>query len=304
MSKQYDVVSIADVCADLIIISKEKPVFGQVEKIAQSYEMEVGGSAAIFASQVAKLGGKTALLSVVGNDALGTFIIDRMQGIGIDTQHIYKSATAKTPLGLNISVEGDRSMLTVLGSLNEISFALANENIINQTRHWHIAGYFLLPQLVTHWLDFIVRLTAKNISISLDTNWAPRENWEDVKNLLPHVDVFLPNENEAMAITGQSNYLKAGIELSKICKLLVIKRGSEGASIFVGGKETHHALPQQTQTLLKVVDTTGAGDSFDGGFIYEWLKQSSLNKCLETAIACGTSSVQAMGGINGQLTQL
>jgi sugar/nucleoside kinase (ribokinase family) len=60
-------------------------------------------------------------------------------------------------------------------------------------------------------------------------------------------------------------------------------------------------VPDALRKDLPVVDTTGAGDSFDGGFIFEWLRKASLNKCLETGIACGTSSVQRAGGINGQL---
>jgi sugar/nucleoside kinase (ribokinase family) len=303
MSKQYDVVALADACADLIIVSKEKPAFNQVEKLAESYEIEVGGSASIFASQVAKLGGTVALISVVGNDPLGKFIVDKMQRIGIDTRHISKSTIAKTPLGLNISVDGDRAMLTVIGSLREVSFALVTETIISQTKHWHIAGYFLLPQLHGEWLRFIKGLMSKNISISLDTNWAPDGNWKQVKELVPCLDIFLPNENEAIAITGQADYLSAGIELSKMCKLIVIKRGSKGASAFVAGKETFQAVPKEMQETLKVIDSTGAGDSFDGGFIFEWLRNATLEKCLKTAIACGTSSVQAMGGINGQLVR-
>ena len=298
---KYDVMAIADLFADVVIVGREKPEFGQVEKLADAYVIELGGSAPIFASQFAKLGGKIALVSVLGDDLLGGFLEQRMRAIGIDTQHIVRSKTRETPLGLNISVDGDRSLLTVLGALMEVSPALASEEIVRQTRHWHIAGYFLLEQLIGFWPSFLEGLRNKGITVSLDTNWAPTGNWRQVAELLPRVDVFLPNENEAMAITGKSDYRSAGIDLAKTCRLVVVKRGADGASAFVDGKEVYQAVPDALRKNLRVVDTTGAGDSFDGGFIFEWLRKAPLRKCLETGIVCGTSSVQCAGGINGQV---
>jgi ribokinase len=298
----YDVVTIADVCADLIVVGQHKPRFGQVELLADSYALELGGSASIFASQIAKLGGKVALVAMLGNDSLGSFLQQRIQALGIDTSYLQFSNTSKTPLGLNLSIKEDRAMLTVLGSLTELSFSHVPYKLLNLTRHWHIAGYFLLNQLTNGWPAFIEKLKSKRITISLDTNWAPDGDWHRVMELLPLVDVFLPNENEAMAITNQSDYRKAGVALSSLVKCVVIKRGAEGASAFVEGVETLQSIPVEIKSTLQVIDTTGAGDSFDGGFIIEWLKKSPLEQCLATGIACGTSSVQAAGGINGQLT--
>lgn len=300
---KYDVVAVADIFADIVITGKEKPEFSQVEKLSDDYEIELGGSAPIFASQFAKLGGKVALITVLGNDLLGSFLTNRMQEIGIDTRFITKSNTLKTPMGLNISVQGDRAMLTVLGSLGEVSSELITDDILNQTRHWHIAGYFLLNQLIDFWPGFLKDLKNRGITVSLDTNWAPGGNWKQIIDLLSWVEVFLPNENEAMAITGQSDYHKAGIELSRITKTIVIKRGSEGASVFLEGKEIAQPVPEKIKAKLKVVDSTGTGDSFDGGFIFEWLQNAPIEKCLETAILCGTSCVQCVGGINGQFVR-
>lgn len=297
----YDILAIADVFADVVITGKEKPEFGQVEKLSDSYEIELGGSAPIFASQFTKLGGKIALISVVGDDILGTFVKKRMQDIGIDIQHIHTSPTQKTPMGLNISILGDRSMLTVLGAMEEIVPDLVTDALLAQTRHWHIASFFLLEQLHDFWLSFLQKLKTQGITTSLDTNWAPAGDWDRVKPLLPLIDVFLPNENEAMAITGMVDVHQAGIELSKTGNLVVVKRGGEGATAFFRDLVMDYPVPAILRNNLQVADTTGAGDSFDGGFIYEWLQGAPLEKCLETAIRCGTSSVQRVGGINGQL---
>ena len=297
---KFDIANIADVFADVVIKGREKPSFGQVETLADDYELELGGSGPIFSSQFTKLGGKVAMLTIVGDDSMGDFIIKRMEEIGIDTRFTQISKLNKTPLGLNISVQEDRSMMTVLGTLEEISSALVDESLLDSVRHWHIAGYFLLPALIPFWPDFLVRLKTLGISVSLDTNWAPEGNWEQVMQILPLVDVFLPNEEEALAITGASAYGQAGAILSKKIPLVVIKRGASGASVFKGEREIRVTNQDVWKGRIMVKDTTGAGDSFDGGFLYEWLQGSDLEKCLDTALTCGISNVQGIGGIQSQ----
>ncbi len=297
---KFDVANIADIFADVVIAGREKPSFGQVETLADSYEIELGGSGPIFASQFAKLGGKIALLTVVGDDLMGDFLIRRMNKMGIDTTFVRKSRQNKTPLGLNISIDGDRSLLTVLGTLNEISDKLIESELLNSIKHWHIAGYFLLPTLYDFWPGFLDRLKEMGITTSLDTNWAPLENWDQVKEILPKVDLFLPNEEEALAITGSTDYQAAAFELAKLTPVVVIKRGEMGASVFKEGREYKTTNREHWEGEIKVVDTTGAGDSFDGGFIFEWLKGASMEQCLRTAIRCGISNVGGIGGINSQ----
>lgn len=295
---KYDVANIADIFADVVMTCCETPAFGQSETLADGYEIELGGSGPIFAAQFSNLGGRIALLGIIGKDLLGDFVLKRMNEIGIETRFIQRSGHNKTPLGLNISIFGDRSLLTVLGSIKEISPSIIDDTLLNEVRHWHIASYFLLSSLYPYWPGFLKKLKKKGITCSLDTNWSPLGNWKQVIEILPFVDVFLPNDAEALAITGETDYRQAGIELSKIVPLVVIKKGKEGASAFTGGKEALTTIYDQREGDILVVDTTGAGDSFDGGFIFEWLNKSSLEHCMETAVRCGTRNVQHMGGIN------
>ena len=293
-------VNVADIFADVVITGDEKPSFGQVETLAESYETELGGSGPIFASQFAKLGGRVAVVTVIGDDLMGDFIRQRMEETGIDTSYVRTSSLNKTPLGLNISIRGDRSMLTVLGTLNEITPELVNLVNLDQVRHWHIAGYFLLPSLFPFWPAFLKKLKKHGITSSLDTNWSPTGNWEQVLEILPLVDLFLPNEQEAMSITGTSGYLEAGRLLAGRTGMVVIKRGGEGASVFDGSREFSTTVKEHWQGDVEVVDTTGAGDSFDGGFIYEWLREADPLQCLRTGILCGTSNVTGVGGLQSQ----
>ena len=222
---RYDVINVADIFADVVITGHEKPSFGQVETLAESYEVELGGSGPIFASQFAKLGGRVAVITVIGEDSMGNFIQQRMEEVGIDTSYVRRSRINKTPLGLNISIGEDRSMLTVLGTLDEITPELVEQVDLDQVRHWHIAGYFLLPSLFPFWPGFLKKLKEKGITCSLDTNWSPNGNWDQVVEILPLVDLFLPNEQEAMAITGSSHYREAGKRLAGNGGMVAMKRG-------------------------------------------------------------------------------
>ncbi|MGW8317233.1 MAG: carbohydrate kinase family protein [Bacteroidales bacterium] len=298
--KKYEVINIADISADLVITGPERNRFGQVETLADAYEIELGGSGPIFASQYAKLGGHVSVLTLIGNDILGDFLLNRMNQVGIDTSLVQRSERSKTPLGLNISVQGDRSMLTVLGTLEEIDRALVANIDLTEVMHWHIAGYFLLPFLIPMWPDFLHQLKKDGITISLDTNWSPEGNWNEVTGILPLIDIFLPNDQEAMAITQTEDYRMAGKQLSQIIPIVVIKRGKEGATVFTQGKEFNTTVSDHWKGEVQLVDTTGAGDSFDGGFLYEWLRGAPMEQCLKTGIHCGTSCVQGTGGIQSQ----
>lgn len=278
------------------------PALGQSETLAEGYEIELGGSGSIFAAQFSNLGGRIALLGIIGRDLLGDFLMNRLTEVGIKTEFIQRSAYLNTPLGLNISIGGDRSMLTVLGSIREISPSIIDDTLLTEVRHWHIASFFLLSTLTHFWPGFLKKLKKKNITCSLDTNWSPLGNWKQVTKILPFVDIFLPNEVEVRYITGEKDYRQAGKVLSKVVPLVVIKRGEKGASAFVKGKETSITVQDSWEGDIRMIDTTGAGDSFDGGFIYEWLKQSMLEQCLRTAIQCGTRNVQHIGGINHLFT--
>ncbi len=297
---KFDTLSIADIFADLILVAPNKPQFGQVELFADSYDFEVGGSAAIFASQIAKLGGRPGLIGALGDDDFGRLIRERLIVLGIDVAHVATSAKGKTPLGLNLSVGDDRAMMTVLGCLAEVGFDRVPSNLPELTRHLHVAGFFLLESLQPHWPGVLRAARAGGVTTSLDTNWAPAGDWQKVYALLPHIDIFLPNESEAMAITGQPSLEQAGRALANCCPLTVIKRGKHGALAFTGESVHPMEIPLELIRHLAVMDTTGAGDSFDAGFLWAWLQKMSISASLELGIRCGTASTTRAGGIAGQ----
>lgn len=298
----YDIISVADLCCD-IIVSGPRPEFNQVELLADDYMIDLGGSVGIFASQYAKLGGSIALLGAVGNDMAGNMIVERLRESGVDTSYIVVTDQQKTGLGLNIFSAGDRAMLAYLGTMDSSKPSLLTDDLLLKTKHWHIASYFLLHYMSEAWKPWIQKLKTAGITVSLDTNWDPSSQWKNVKDILPLVDVFLPNEAEAIAISGKSNVLDAGQFLSEICPLVVVKTGEKGGILFKKANYTEYPVPENLTHHLKIADTTGAGDNFDAGFIHAWLSGSPEDECMQSGFRCAVSSLKELGGIKGQIVK-
>ncbi len=297
----YEVASIADLCMDIIVASSSRPEFGQVELLADHYHLDLGGSVGIFATQYAKLGGKIALMGKTGDDTAGAIVHSRLTEAGIDGRYIEKIPGEKTAMGLNIAVGHDRAMLAYLGTMELIGPDMLRDEWTGLARHWHIGSYFLLRRLIPAWPGWLQKLKSRGVTISLDTNWDPEGNWENVLQLLPQVDVFLPNLAEALAITGKRTLQEAGTILVGICKLVVVKCGEDGAAIFFNGQHAMYPVDPEIADGLKIADTTGAGDNFDAGFIYHWLQGSDIAICVREASRCAVSSLRSLGGVAGQI---
>ncbi|HZF17499.1 MAG TPA: carbohydrate kinase family protein [Steroidobacteraceae bacterium] len=299
---QFDVAVIADLCVDILIKGDVVPVWGQAEVFVEDYCLELGGSAGIFASQFARLGGKVGLYGKVGNDLFGHYLRDRITGLGIAADHVFTSERFRTPVGLGLIMKADRAMLTYRGCLQELSFeAVEASGLLAQAPHLHIAGYFLLEALRPHWPELLPRLRQQGMTVSLDTNWSPAGDWDAVREILGYVDVFAPNEEEALHISGTDNVEDALQWLSRLVKLTVIKRGARGAVASDRESGNRVDLPAESLDERSIADTTGAGDNFDAGFLYAWLKGAPLAHCVRLGVRCGTASLTRMGGIEGQL---
>jgi ribokinase len=300
----FDVVMVADLCADMLVRGDVRPVYGQVEQFVDDYEIELGGSAAIFASQFTRLGGRVALYGVVGEDVLGRFVRERVASLGISTQYLRTTTHSKTPVGLGLIAHDDRAMLTHVGCWREITLdAVQRSDILTAARHLHIAGYFLLQELQPHWPTLLSTLKASGVTVSLDTNWAPLGDWHSVRAVLPYVDVFLPNEGEALHISGKDDVDEAGKWLAGITGQTVIKCGAQGALAFTRAGRQQFPVPPPLLENLQIVDSTGAGDNFDAGFVFAWLRGAALADCVALGMKCATASLAAIGGIEGQLRE-
>lgn len=295
-SHDFDVVVVGDLNADLILQGDCVPAFGQVEKLIDNATLVLGSSAAIFACGAARLGLRVGFIGKVGDDTFGHFVINALAERGIDTSGIVCDSTVRTGLTIILSRETDRAILTYLGSIEQLRYQDIDLAYLRRARHLHLASYFLLNRLKPDIPALFKLAHEAGLTVSLDTNYDPSEQWE-LSKTLDHVDVFLPNEVELRAITKQSDIVLAMASLSNYVPVVAVKLGSRGASLRADGQTISAAVLPVT-----VVDTTGAGDSFDAGFLYGYLQHWPLQQALRFAATCGALSTRAVGGTAGQPT--
>lgn len=301
-ARAFDVMTLADVCVDLIVTGDVRPRFRQVEQFVDDFSLQLGGSGAIFASQMARLGVSTAMLGWLGADIFAEFISSELQKSGIDTSRIKKHPSVKTCVGLALSEESDRAILTYAGTLDLASGEDLDPALLDSCRHWHLASYFLLRGVRHAWKEWLQMCRRCGVTTSLDTNWDPGEQWEGVVELLPLIDVFLPNEAEALAISRQADVYSAAQALAQYGSLVVIKRGENGALAVMGDQVWELSASELQVKPERIVDTTGAGDNFDAGFLCAWLRKEKIEDCLALGHRCAVSSLAHAGGIAGQLS--
>jgi len=297
MDTRYDIVAVLDCCVDLVLSGGDVvPKFGQREQFIGDYSVEMGGSGCIFAAQAAKLGLRAAGIGVIGDDAFGQTVWDTLSASGVDTRFVRRDGHWKTGLGVLLCVEGDRAILTYNGTIDGTMADDITDEILSSARHLHISSYYLLHNLRPHWLQIVKRAKRFGATVSLDTNWDPQDEWnEDIYGLLRYADVFLPNDKELLRIARKDDLQEAAAYLAGMGPLLAVKRGSQGA-MAVSGKKiwTRDACP------VEAVDSVGAGDSFNGGFLWGWLQGLPMELCLAAGCFCGASSAAARGGTRGQ----
>jgi sugar/nucleoside kinase (ribokinase family) len=293
----FDILVAGEINPDLILSGNVTPEFGQVEQLVDSAALTVGSSSAIFACGAARLGLKVAFIGVCGDDVFGRFMLEELQARGVNISNVILLPNGQTGLSVILSRGVDRAILTHSGLITALKAGDVTDSLLQQTHHLHVAGYFLQTALQSGLPGLFVRARSIGLTTSLDTNWDPSGEWRGFDELLRLTNIFLPNENEALALSGASTAEAALQILSRKSQVVVIKCGRCGALARQGNITTSApALPMQ------VVDTIGAGDTFDAGFIYGWLNGWGLEKSLMLAVACGSLSTRAVGGISAQPT--
>jgi sugar/nucleoside kinase (ribokinase family) len=216
---------------------------------------------------------------------------------GVDVSNVIVRADGQTGLSVILNDQVDRAILTHPGLIAELHASDIADELLRQSRHLHVASYFLQTKLQPDLPTLFQRAHSLGLTTSLDTNYDPSEQWLGFDELLSVTNVFLPNEKEAVSLSGESNVDLAADRLGSRVEALAVKLGAEGALGVRNGMRVRVAsIP------VKVIDTVGAGDSFDAGFLFGYLNSWSLEKSLRLACVCGALSTQKPGGTNGQPT--
>jgi sugar/nucleoside kinase (ribokinase family) len=301
MMKEFDILAVGELNADLILRGDVTPEFGQVEKFIESADLTPGSSTGIFACGAAQLGLRVAFIGKVGDDEFGHFLLRELERRGIDISGAVIDPYLKTGLTVILSRGADRAILTFPGCIPALRYEEIDLSYVARARHLHIGSYFLLDALRPNLPTLFDLAHTHTLTVSMDTNYDPSETWDDgLWECLERTDIFLPNEAELRAIFQAIARNEGTLETSlhffaQHVPTVAAKLGAQGA-IAQRGKEVTRA----NALSLEVVDTTGAGDTFDAGFIYGHLAGWDLKRALRFACVCGSLSTRAAGGTTAQ----
>jgi len=288
--KKYDILSVGDINIEITLVNlPSMPILGR-EILAENAYRTMGGSTVNTAVGCAKMGLSSAFIGKVGADDDGKFLCRTLEDFGVDASLMCKDPSSPTGITVSLATAGDRAMATCLGAIGTLTADEIPDEVLASARHLHVAGYFLQTALRPSIVKLFQRAHALGLTTSLDTGWDDTEQWEGVWEALKYADIFFPNESEATAITGENDVEKAAEKLGQVCPMSVVKHGAKGAVLYMGEKlYTANAFPG------KPIDTTGAGDAFNGGFLGAFLSGIPAEKALVYGCAAGSISVTRKG---------
>jgi sugar/nucleoside kinase (ribokinase family) len=290
---RFDVTIAGELNLDLILYGLPEQLPPERELLADRMMLTLGSSSAIVAHNLAALGSRVGFQSRIGDDPLGQIAIERLQQGGVDVSCV-RRVPGSTTTGLTVILhhEAWRNILTYAGTIAETCWDDLDLAYLADSRHFHFSSYYLQRGLRPRVGELFQSLKSRGLTISLDTNDDPDDRWEGgLREVLRHVDVFLPNEREACKAAGTEDLEAAVQKLSKLVPLVVVKLGRKGAIAQRG--TDRFASPSQE---VVAVDTVGAGDSFDAGFLHEYVKGSDLPTCLVSGNRAGALSTTRPGG--------
>ena len=291
------VLVVGDANPDLILRGDVVPRFGQAEQLLDDAALVVGGSAAITAHGLARLGRPVSLLAAVGDDPFARLVVGDLAAAGVDTDGMLVRAGVRTGITVVLSTPDDRALLTLPAAIPTLRAKDVRRTLRTpDLAHVHFSSLFLQPALAGELSGLLPELSARGLTTSLDTNADPAGRWRGVTALLPQLDLLRPNHPEVCAIAGNPDPVAAATTLAAAGPLVVVKDGVRGAFAVTsaGHRVTAAGEPRP------VVDTTGAGDTFNAAFLDSWLAGCGLDGCLRRAVRAGTFSVTAAGGTASQ----
>ena len=301
-----DALVLGDANPDLVLRGDVVPRFGQAEQLLDTADLVVGGSGAIVAHGLARLGTRPRLVATVGDDTFGQLVRERLAVAGVDVTGLETRPVAGTGLTVVLTSDEDRALLTYPGAIPELTADKAAAAVDlaadDGARHVHVSSYYLLPRLASGLEHVLEQARARGMSTSLDTNFDPSERWTGVTGLLRHLDLLLPNSAESCALGSAlqgekiTDPLAAAALLAGEGPTVVVKLGAAGAAAVAPNGDVRH----EAGTAVPPVDTTGAGDSFVAAYLDAHLRRIDPVGCLRRACRAGALSTSAVGGTAGQ----
>ncbi|MEX0686357.1 MAG: carbohydrate kinase family protein [Balneolales bacterium] len=287
-----ELVVVGELNIDLILDKvNQLPEIGK-ERIAQSMTLTLGSSSAILASNASMLGLHVGFVGRVGVDPFGSYAVNSLQKSGVDTGQIIDTVGVATGVTAIYTYHNDRGMVTYPGAMEHLVLEDIPWQYLKQAKHLHLSSYYLQTGIKPSCKELFKKAKEFGLTTSLDTNWDPEEKWgKDVYEVLSYVDVFLPNDKEALFISGENDLELAMESLSDYAGTVIVTCGAEGIRAQQGSmKYSIPGLP------VDPIDAVGAGDSFNAGFLNMYIKGKPLIECLNYGILASAYSTLGSGG--------
>jgi sugar/nucleoside kinase (ribokinase family) len=293
-SRAPDVSVVGEINPDLIFYGLPHDLQEEREILATGFQMTLGSSSAIFAHNLALLGSRVGLTSRIGSDALGEMCCGMLQEAGVDVSHVVRSSSGvSTGVTLLLPLVDTRRILTYPGTMYEFGIEDIDIGYLATARHFHLSSLFLHRKLSPDIPGLFSARKRRGLTTSLDTNDDPAGEWGGVLHeVLSFVDLLLCTETELLKIAGMDDLEAAAQEIADRVPLLVVKRGMRGASAYVDGRKI-----DSPALRVEVADSVGAGDTFDAGFVHQWIRQAPVDTCLKFGNVAAALSVTRSGGI-------
>jgi len=290
---RFDVTIAGEINLDLILygLAEEMPV--DRELLANDFRLTLGSSSAILAHNLASLGLKVGFITRIGTDPLGAIALDRLRAAGVDVSRTtIAHDSVQTGVTILLHHGTTRHILTYPGTMAEMTIADLDLDYLADSRHFHVSSLYLQKALQPGLPSLCRQLSEKGLSLSLDTNDDPDDTWgAPLNELLGLVDVLLPNEDEAIRMTHSDSLEDALSQLAQRVPVVAVKRGRAG-SIVQAGEDRWTVAPPQVDPI----DTIGAGDSFNAGFLKGYIEGKPFERCAEMGNATAALSTLRPGG--------
>lgn len=251
----------------------------------------IGGGAALSSSGLARLGLRTAFYGILGRDLYGDYLHAQLQASGIHTDFIQRDALVGTGISIAVNVEANRSFITYSGTNANLNLDMPEEQVLRRARHVHLTGYKGSSRH-DEFTRFARKAKSCGASISCDVGWDDTGEWhEGIVEFLRETDIFFFNETEAFHYSRCHAVPDALEALSAPGVQVIVKMGPGGCASLLGG-----AIVRLPSYPVVVVDTTGAGDAFNAGYLCGYLNGEAPRACMIRGNACGSLAVTRRGG--------
>ena len=294
--EEPEIVIIGASILDVLAYPADEEVFRTGSSPAEDIRLSVGGDALNEATVLARLGMKVLLETVIGSGKAGKFILDHCRDCGILLPADCVREDFST--GINVvlvSRDGSRHFLTnPYGSLRRLTLQDIHMPFPQSAKIVCFASIFVFPEIGPKELEVIFRTAGEQGKIVCAdmTKRKKNETVEELAEALSYVDYLIPNDEEAMLLTGKNTVEEAAESLRRAgVKTVVVKCGSKGC--YVCGREKCFWVPAEKN--VKCVDTTGAGDSFMAGFLYALFQEKNLRDCARNGNYFGGKAVAVTG---------